>query len=160
MAFDMSIKIGDVEGESVVNDHKGEIDVLSWGWGVTNSGSAHQGTGIGAGKANVQDLSFTKYVDKATPHLLLAACSGRHHPQAVLTVRKAGGERPVEYLRITLTDLLVSSVASGGSAGEDRLTENVALNFARVEVTYTPQDARGQVGKPVTMSWNVAENRK
>ncbi|WP_374595324.1 type VI secretion system tube protein Hcp, partial [Aquabacterium sp.] len=72
MAVDMFMKIGDVKGESRDKTHAGEIDVLAWSWGVSNSGSAHTGGGAGAGKANVQDLSFTKYVDKASPPLLLA----------------------------------------------------------------------------------------
>ena len=65
MAMDMFIKIGALKGESVDKTHAGEIDVLAWSWGMSNSGSAHVGGGAGAGKANVQDLSFTKYIDKS-----------------------------------------------------------------------------------------------
>ncbi|MEP6506288.1 MAG: type VI secretion system tube protein Hcp, partial [Betaproteobacteria bacterium] len=72
MAMDMFIKIGDLKGESVDKKHAGEIDVLAWSWGISNSGSAHVGGGAGAGKANVQDLSFTKYIDKSSPDLMLA----------------------------------------------------------------------------------------
>ena len=46
--------------------HAEEIDVLAWSWGMSQSGSMHMGGG-GAGKVNVQDLSFTKYIDKSTP---------------------------------------------------------------------------------------------
>ena len=78
--------------------HKKEIDVLSWSWGMSNAGSAHVGGGAGAAKVNVHDLSFTKWVDSATPKLALACCSGKHLKDAVLVVRKAG-DKPVSTLR-------------------------------------------------------------
>src|SRR5690606_2212379 len=120
MAMDMFIKIGTLKGESTDKVHKGSIDVLAWSWGMSNSGSAHMGGGMGAGKASIQDLSFTKYIDVSTPDLMLATCNGRHFDEAKLTVRKAG-EKPLEYLIITMTDLIITSVSTGGSGGEDRL---------------------------------------
>src|SRR6201982_4272321 len=100
MAVDMFLKINGVDGESQDDKHKKEIDVLAWSWGVSNSGSAHVGGGAGAGKANVQDLSFTKYIDKSSPDLMLGACNGKHYDNALLTVRKAG-EKPLEYRKVT-----------------------------------------------------------
>ena len=159
MAMDMYIKIGTLKGESRDKAHAGEIDVLAWSWGMSNSGSAHMGGGAGAGKVNVQDLSFTKYIDKASPDLMLACCNGKHYDTALLTVRKAG-EKPLEYLKITMTELMVTSVSTGGSGGEDRLTENVTLNFAAVKVDYIEQTATGGTGDKPSMNWNIAENSK
>jgi len=159
MAMDMFIKIGALKGESRDKVHKEEIDVLAWSWGASNSGSAHVGGGAGAGKVNVQDLSFTKYVDKTTPALLLATCNGKHFPEATLIVRKAG-EKPLEYITIKLTEVLVTSMSEGGSGGEDRLTENVTLNFAKVAYTYVPQDDKGGAGTAIPMSWDIAANVK
>jgi type VI secretion system secreted protein Hcp len=159
MAMDQFIKIGALKGESRDAKHKEEIDVLAWSWGTSNSGSAHVGGGAGAGKVNVQDLSFTKYIDKSSPDLMLACCNGKHFDTATLTVRKAG-EQPLEYLIITMEDLIVTSVSTGGSSGEDRLTENVTLNFARVKVNYKEQTATGGVGATPQMGWNIAENVK
>ena len=48
MAMDQFIKIGALKGEAKDSKHKDEIDVLSWNWGVSNSGSAH---GLLAGPA-------------------------------------------------------------------------------------------------------------
>ena len=67
MAVDMFLKLGDVKGESAAGGHTEEIDVLAWSWGMTQSGTTHMGSGGGAGKVDVHDLSITKYVDKATP---------------------------------------------------------------------------------------------
>ncbi len=161
MAVDMFIKIGDLEGESADKSHGKEIDVLAWSWGMSQSGNMHQGGGGGAGKVSIQDISITKWIDKSSPNLMMACSNGKHFPEAKLTVRKAGGESPIEYLIITLKEVLVSSVSTGGSGGEDRLTENVSLNFAQVLVDYQPQKADGaKDGGPVKYGWNIRENVK
>src|SRR3954468_17375540 len=149
MAMDMFIKIGDLKGESRDSKHKEEIDVLAWSWGLSNSGSAQVGGGAGAGKVNVQDLSFTKWIDKVSPNLMLACCNGKHYADATLVVRKAG-EKPLEYVTVTMTEVMVTAVSTGGSGGEDRLTENVTLNFAKVKVDYKEQKADGTQGATPT----------
>ena len=160
MAVDMFMKIEGVQGEARDQAHPKEIDVLAWSWGMSQSGYAHIGGGAGVGKVNVQDLSFTKYVDASSTFLMIACCNGKHFKEANLTVRKAG-ENPVEYIKIKMEEVLISSVSTGGSGGEDRLTENVTLNFAKVDVQYTPQDEKGAaMSPPKEMSWNIAENVK
>jgi type VI secretion system secreted protein Hcp len=158
MAMDMFIKLDDIKGESGDHAHKAEIDVLSWSWGETQSGSAHHGAGQGAGKVNVQDLTFTKHTDRSTPNLLAICASGKHIKQAVLTVRKAG-DKPLEYLKITMTQCIITSVSLGGDGGGDRLTENISLNFAQVKYEYTPQKADGTGDAVVTMGWDIAANK-
>ena len=158
MAVDQFIKIGDIDGEARDAKHGKEIDVLAWSWGMSQSGSMHVGAGGGSGKATFQDISVTKFIDSATHALMMACANGKHYPEAKLTVRKAG-ENPVEYLKITMNDVLITSVATGGSGGEDRLTENVTLNFAKVKVEYTPQDEKGKGGSVKEMTWNIAENK-
>jgi type VI secretion system secreted protein Hcp len=159
MAVDMFIKIDALKGESKDAKHKGEIDVLAWSWGLSNSGTFHTGGGGGAGKANIQDLSFTKYVDSSSADLQLACATGKHFTKANLVVRKAG-DTPLEYILIELTELMVTSVSTGGSGGEDRLTENVTLNFEQVHFTYWTQTDKGGKGEPSEWKFNIAENKK
>jgi type VI secretion system secreted protein Hcp len=159
MAVDMFLKIDGIKGESVDDKHKEEINVLAWSFGMSNSGSAHLGSGAGSGKVNVQDLSVTKYIDKSSTDLMLAACNGKHFGEANLYVRKAG-EKPLEYLKIKLTDVLITSVSTGGSGGEDRLTENLSLNFAKFNVEYTAQKKDGSSDKTQSMGWDIAKNIK
>lgn len=159
MAVDMFMKLEGINGESVDHAHGEEIDVLAWSWGMSQSGSMHIGGGGGAGKVNVQDLSFTKYVDRSSPTLMLNCCTGKHIASALLTVRKAG-ENPVEYIKIEMTDVLIASISTGGSGGEDRLTENVTLNFAKVKNTYTPQDKAGAAGAEVEAGFDIEANVK
>nr|WP_297352312.1 type VI secretion system tube protein Hcp [uncultured Caldimonas sp.] len=159
MAVDMFLKIDDVKGESVDSKHKGTIDVLAWSWGMSQSGTTHVGGGGGAGKVAVQDISLTKYVDKSSPVLMLSCCNGKHFKEAVLTVRKAG-EKPLEYIKITMKEVIVANISTGGSGGEDRLTENVTLNFAEFKIEYVPQKPDGSGDAAVEAAWNIAENVK
>jgi type VI secretion system secreted protein Hcp len=160
MPVDMFLKIDGVQGESRDKAHGKEIDVLAWSWGVSNSGSAHQGGGAGAGKVNVRDVSVTKYVDSSSPKLLLNCCEGTHYATALLTIRKAGGTSPVEYVKIKMEEVMITSVSTGGTDSKDRLTETVSLNFAKVSLDYTPQDAKGAPGTVIPFGWNIAQNVK
>lgn len=160
MALDMFINMGaKIKGESrdKVQGPKGDIDILSWSWGMSQSGTTHGGGGGGAGKANFQDLSFTKYIDSASAALMVSLAKGTHIDKVELLVRKAG-EGQQKYIHITLKEVLVTSVSTGGSGGEDRLTENVTLNFGEVKYDYTPQDSKGTVAGDKTFAWNIAEN--
>ncbi|NML24766.1 Hcp family type VI secretion system effector [Zoogloea dura] len=158
MAVDMFFKLSGIDGESKDSKHEKEIDVLAWSWGLSQSGSTHVSTGGGSGKVNVQDLSFTKWVDSASTALIISCCKGTHIDEAKLTVRKAG-DSPLEYIKITLKDVLVSAVTTGGSGGEDRLTENVTLNFGQFKVEYTPQDKKGAGGGTKTAAWDIPANK-
>jgi type VI secretion system secreted protein Hcp len=160
MALDMFINMGEkIKGESrdKVQGPKGDIDILAWSWGMSQSGTTHSGGGGGAGKANFQDLSFTKYMDSATNALMVALAKGSHIPKCVLIVRKAGEGQQV-YLTITMEEVLVTSVSTGGSGGEDRLTENVTLNFGKVDFGYAPQKKTGDLDAVKPFKWNIAEN--
>jgi type VI secretion system secreted protein Hcp len=155
----MFLKIAGVDAESRDDKHAKEIDVLAWSWGMSNSGSAHVGGGAGAGKVNVQDLSFTKYIDKASTVLMMGCAKGTHYDDATLVVRKAG-DAPLEYLKITMKEVLITSISTGGSGGEDRLTENVTLNFASFVVAYQQQNAKGgKEGGEVFAKWDIAANK-
>lgn len=157
MAVDMFIKIKGIPGESKDHKHKDDIDILAWSWGCSQSGTFHGGGGGGAGKANFQDISFTKWIDKSSPDLMLHVANGKHIPEATLICRKAG-DKPLEYLTISLKKVMVTSVSTGGSGGEDRLTENVTLNFAQVKVKYIEQAESGGEGAKPEFSWDIAQN--
>ena len=133
MAADMFIKLGTIKGEAQDGTHKDEIDVLAWSWGSSNSGNAHIGGGAGAGKVNVQDLSFTKYVDKSSSSSILqAVCTGKHVPEVTSwSPSTSPATSRWNTSRSRWSEVLLTSISTGGSGGEDRLTENVTLNFAK-----------------------------
>lgn len=159
MAVDMFIKISNgIDGESKDAAHTGEIDVLAWSWGMSQSGSFHTGGGGGSGKVNVQDMSLTKYVDKASANLMLFCSNGDHIDEATLVVRKAGKD-PLEYIEIKMKKVMVTSVSTGGSGGEDRLSENITLNFAHVDVKYKVQNDTGGVDAEMPYQWDIEANK-
>lgn len=160
MAVDMFLNLGKtIAGETQDSAQKaaGDIDVLAWSWGASNAGSFHAGGGGGSGKANFQDISITKYLDKASPAILIALAKGSHIPTATLLVRKAG-EGQQKYLEVTMNKVLVTSVSTGGSGGEDRLTENVTLNFAEMKFEYFLQNEKGVTASGGVFDWDIAGN--
>jgi type VI secretion system secreted protein Hcp len=148
MAFDMHIKFGSgkvkVEGASNHKKHKGEVPILAWSWGTSNTGDLHTGSGSASGgKAHVQDISITKYVDACSNALLQACCTGARIDQAWLYVTNATGEQ-TDFLTIELSEgVLITSTATGGSGGEDKLTENITLHFGKFKYSFQPQDDKG-----------------
>ncbi|MCR9108570.1 type VI secretion system tube protein Hcp [Marivita sp. XM-24bin2] len=159
MAVDMFLDLKGIPGESKDDKHKDKIDVLAWSWGCSQSGTMHFGGGGGAGKANFQDISVTKWIDKASPILMTNVATGDHIAEGTLIVRKAGA-KPLEYIKITMTDILVTSVSTGGSGGEDRLTENVSLNFAQIKFEYKEQKKDGSGEAAKVFDYNIEANKK
>ena len=159
MAVDMFLELDGIKGEAADKGHKETIDILAWSWGLSNTGTFQAGTGGGAGKANFQDFSVTKYVDKSSADLMYACASGKPVATGKIYVRKAG-ENPLEYLVYEFTNILISSVSTGGSSGDERLTENVSLNFATVKSEYWTQGAKGAKDKNSNFGWDVPQNIK
>jgi type VI secretion system secreted protein Hcp len=158
MATDIHILLEGIEGESQDATHANEIQVLTFGFGASQSGTAHTGSGSTSGQADVHDLSFTKFVDKSTPLLYYLCCAGQTIESAVLSVRKAGGSAPIDYLQITLNQVLITSFRSGGEGTSDRATETVTLNFSTCKVDYVKQEKDGTAGATVTKGWDVTRN--
>ena len=111
--FDAFLKLDGIKGESADAKHKGEIDIESFSWGLTQTAVSATGGGGGAGKVHISDIAVTKKTDASSPLLMLNCANGAHIKEATFVVRKAGGEQ-LEYLKIKLTDVLVSSYKSHG----------------------------------------------
>jgi len=158
-AVDYFLKIDGIEGESADHKHKGEIDIDSWSWGEHQSGTHGAGGGGGAGKVSMGDFHFVMRVNKASPKLMLACADGEHIKKAVLTCRKAGKEQQ-EFLKITMSDLLVSSFQTGGSGHSDVVPqEQISLNYSKIEFEYKEQKADGTLGGAVKAGWDVKANK-
>jgi type VI secretion system secreted protein Hcp len=157
MAADIFLKLGDIKGESKDDKKKDEIEVLSWSWGVSNSGSMAFGSGGGEGKAAFQDLTFVHLLDKSSPVLMQYCADGTHMPTAVLTSRKAGKGQQ-EYLVLTMNDVIITQV-SHGAQGSDRPTETVGLGFAKVSVEYKPQKEDGSLDAAVKGAYDLKANK-
>jgi type VI secretion system secreted protein Hcp len=158
MATDIFAKIGDIKGESLDDKHKGEVEVLSWSWGVSQTGSMAHGSGGGTGKANFADLHITHYIDKASPVLMKACATGEHIKEATLTARKAGKGQQ-EYLIIKMNDIIITSVQPSGSGGEVGV-ESVTLQCSKVDMEYKPQKADGSLDAGLHFKYDIKLNKE
>ncbi len=157
---DYFLKIDGLPGESTDEKHKGELDIESFSWGETNSGSAGHAGGSGTGKVQPQDFVFTKRLDKSSPVLFIACATGQHFKEVLLTVRKAGGGQQ-EYFKVKMSEVLVSGYqTSGVDGGGGLIHENVSLNFAKLEMSYKEQKADGTLGGETKQGYNFAANKK
>jgi len=154
---DYFLKIDGVPGESQDAKHKDEIQILSFSFGETQSGSFAFGGGGGAGKVQMQDFHFTMNVNKSSPKLFLACASGEHIKSAILTARKAGKDQQ-DYLKVTFTDLLVSSYTTNGDASAESLPlDSISLNFATIEVDYKVQNPDGSLGASTKVKYDLKQ---
>jgi len=157
MATDIFAKLGDIKGESQDAKHKDEIEVLSYSWGVSSSGSISTGAGGGAGKATFKDLSIVHAIDKASPLLLQACATGTHLKDATITHRKAGKGQQ-EFLVVKMNDIIITSVSHGASADQPS-AETVSLAFAQVDFEYFPQKADGSLDAAVVFKYDLKANK-
>ena len=157
--IDIFLKLEGIEGESVAEAHEGEIDVLGWGWQLSQPGTTHTGGGGGALPAEIGDISIIKNSDAASPALYLAVMQGQRIPEAILTIERAGQDGRIPYLVITMTEVMVTSARPGGSAGDTIPVEQITLNFARLRIEYYSQNPDGTAGAPIEVQWDIVNNR-
>ena len=152
---DYFLKIDGIDGESQDKVHKAEIQLQSFSWGETNAGSFSHGSGGGAGKVQMQDFHFVMSVNKASPKLFLACANGQHIKKAVLTARKAGKDQQ-DYLKVTFSDLLISSFQTTGQADAGHLPlDQISFNFSKMEFECKEQKADGTLGGAVKAQYDL-----
>ena len=164
MAFDAFLKIDGIPGESTDDAHKDWIEVLSYNTGIsqTASGSASSGGGASAERADFQDFSIVKTLDKASPKVAVACADGSHIKEVKLELCRAGGDK-LKYMEYKMSNCIVSSVRPGGSSqGVETLPlEEVTFVYGKIEWTYTQQKrADGTGGGNVAGGWDLQANKK
>jgi type VI secretion system secreted protein Hcp len=159
MSGDIFLKLNGVEGESKDSKHQGEIQLETVSWGSSNAASFNYGGGGGTGKVTMQDIHFTKVIDKASTKLFYHCCAGKHFPDAILTFRKAGGDQE-EYFQVKLKDLMISNITWSDHAGGGTLAqEQGSLAFTEIEFIYKQQGQDGKLQGQTQAKWNVKENK-
>jgi type VI secretion system secreted protein Hcp len=163
-ASNIFLQVDGVPGESTDDKHKAWIELLSFSTGVTQSGAVTSGKvgagGGAAGKVDVAPFTVVKLVDSTSPKLFVSACNGKHIPKVVIEVATAG-ENKMVFLKYTLNDVIVSAIRTSAAGGSgDRPTEEVVFAYSKIEMEYTPQDAKsGKAGAPVKSSYDAATNK-
>lgn len=157
-SVDVLLKISGIEGESRIDGHENEIDVLSWSWQMSSTNTIENSLNRGDTLPPViNPVTVVKYVDKASPDLALSLLKGTTIDKAVLFVRKAG-ESPLDYLIITMDGVRIVNVYNGGESGQDRLHESVTMDFLKVCYQYTPQKEDGSADAPAQVCWDRETN--
>jgi type VI secretion system secreted protein Hcp len=154
---DYYLKIDTIEGESEATSFEKQMQIESWSFGASNAGSSGQGTGLGVGKASLQDFHFVIMNGKASPQLFLACAKGNHIPQAILSCRKTGGDgNPFTYYKVTFANIVVSSWQTGGSNGSAILPmDQISFNFTKIQLEYFQQKPDGTVALTNTVTYDV-----
>jgi type VI secretion system secreted protein Hcp len=156
---DYFLKFDGIKGESADAKHKDEIDIEAWSWGETLAGGPAGGGGAGAGKVSMQDFHFVMRMNRASVSLMKACATGQHLKEATLSARKAGKGQQ-EFLVIKFNDVLISSYQSGGSEGGDTVpTDQVSLNFAKIDVDYRQQNADGSLEAGAHFKYDIKANK-
>ena len=146
------LAIDGIKGESTDKSHKDQIDIESFSFGVTNSGSTSVGGGAGAGKASFSSFKFHKLYDSSSPALFEGVATGEHYKTATFAFRR-NGENPVEFLTVKLEDVLITGYQQGGTK-EPPLLEGVELDAAKITIEYKPQKPDGSLGPAIVTSFN------
>jgi type VI secretion system secreted protein Hcp len=155
MAFDAYLKLDGVEGEATRKGYEKQLFLDSFSWGAHNP-TSKVGTGGGAGRVEISNFTVTKKTDKSSAKLFQACCAGKHFKDAMLTVLKAGGENPVDYLKYEFKELFVTDIQwSGATGGDETPAEHVGFAFGAVTVTYTEQKADGSKGAAIVAGWDL-----
>jgi len=163
MASNIHMKITgpDVAGESTDAGHTGEIELMSFGHGVSRSTGPRTTAGSAStGHSNHADVTIMKYIDKATPELQKAICGGQQFSEIKIVVDKTNATGTViPYLIYTLSNVIVSSSQLSGSEGGQLAVEAVSLNYDKIKWEYTatnPTD--GAAAGTVPFTWDVGKN--
>jgi type VI secretion system secreted protein Hcp len=137
-AVDSWLKIPGLPGESLQQDHKGEIDVISFAQMLDAKNCSY---------------AFVKNLDKASPGLADAVARKSVLPTVTLTSRKSG-EGQKDFYVLTLFSVAVQSLELSWSAGGVAQAEQIVLSPRSVNISYKPQDEKGGLGPEVKASFN------
>lgn len=128
----MYLKLSGIEGTSSSDDHQGEFEILSWSFGASNPMTSRRfGSGGGAGKVTMEEFRFVDATNSASPELAAALIAGKRIPTAVLSVTKPADGGRQDYLKVTLSDILISSYQVQGAEDESP-KEEVSFDYSRI----------------------------
>lgn len=144
-------KTGVVKGESTVPEHPEEIEIFGWEWSI--SGSQALGGAGGGVKTALDELRLRKRADASSTQLMSLMRSNEPIKQAVLTVRKAGVNPPVDYLTITVKNGRITDFRIGTDSDDSpSVVESLKIAFEEIEVQYAPQTSTGSKGAVLAFS--------
>lgn len=162
MAFDAFLKIDGIPGESSDENHKDWIELTSFKHGLNQpaSATASNAGGATAERVNHDTFDIQHLVDKASPKLFDACCTGKHIKEVIIELCRAGGDK-MKYMEIKLEQVIISDLKYSGAAGGAFPNENISFSYGRIKQTYIQQKrSDGVGGGNVSAGWDLTENRR
>ncbi len=162
MAFDAFLKIDSIPGEAADAKHAEWIEVQSFSHGISQPSTVLgiSGGAVSAEKSVHEDFVIVKRMDRASPKLYLACCTGQRLSEVTMEIARAEGDQQ-KYFEYLLTDVIISSTSPQGStqSGDDRPLEEVSFNYGKIQWTYSPTDDTGAPSGDIVTFWDLAANR-
>lgn len=158
MAISLYMKIDGVSGECPNAAYKEYIELDSFHWGASQPSSMATGGGGSSGKVSFHDLTAVGKMDKAYPTVMQQMANGKHFATVEIKGAKMGTGQ-MEYLKITLSDVLITSADVSGANGAE-IVANYSFQAAKIKWWYQAQDDKGaKQGGPVDFGWDIKSNQ-
>ena len=151
------LKLPDIEGESRRAEHEDEIDIMAADWSMAQAANMQIGSGRTSSRATVNPINLSKYYDASSPYLALACMQGKAFDEAVIAFRQDSGEVHLDFLVITLTNVVISNYSMSGSDGSEQFMDSFSLAFETITVKYTKQADDHSSGDEHEIEYNVAQ---
>lgn len=147
MSTDMYLHLENIEGESEdakLSEHK-VMEITGWSTSYEQPVSmAKTGTGPTIERLKAEPITVSKAIDSGTNDLLTAIWGGRVIKNGWISCWRADADKgkPVEYLRINMDHIVVTTYSISGAEG-DIAQEEIGLSVGRVEFIYVLQQKIG-----------------
>jgi type VI secretion system secreted protein Hcp len=150
-----------IEGEAQDSKFNGKIEIQSFHWGASNNSSYISGTGGNIGKGQIQDISISKFMCKASPELFKRCVTGKQISKGKLSLCKLAGDdenSKLAYYEVELENVVITSHQFAASGGQQLPMESITLHFVVAKSTYKPQQNDGSLGGGIPFGGNLQQN--
>ena len=158
----LDLKALGIDGESKKQGHEKQLEMDTWSFSITQTGSAARGEAAATGRVNMNDFSFGKLLDKSSPMLMRAGMKGEYIDNIIFFAQKTGtiGGQYVDYLRVTFRDCIISRYQNFPGQADAPPAEDIAFSFKSVKMDYKFVDEKGKPGALFSGGFDSKENRK
>ena len=156
MAAAIHLELDGIEGDSAVKNYEKQIDCESWSFNVAQDVNMHDSSGGAAAGSHVGMLNVNKTMCLASANLFQFCCNGTPIDKAVLHCTKSAGKSGrIEWYTITMTEVIIAGVSQAGSGEGSMGSESVSLAFAKHQIQYFSQDAKGKAKAGPDVTYNI-----
>jgi type VI secretion system secreted protein Hcp len=141
LADNLFLKLEPLQGDSVVPNHKGEIEILSFSMGHSRPFTTIVGGGVGNGAAqpSFSDVHIQAPMSSLSPKLAELCATGKAVTSAKLSVQTRSTSKDlVDSYVVELKDVHITSFQTSAEAGGTVPTESFSLSFSKITWIFHP----------------------